>query len=329
MSTLIFDGNNTFFRNFAASPLADANGNPIGGVIGCIRSVKWILRESGANRVFWVWDAAGGSKKRKSILSEYKAGRNPRMNREVDENTTDAQQNLIWQMDKTASLLKLLGVTQLTIQDIEADDAIAYLVGLLEPTPKVIVSADKDMWQLVSPTTTVYWPTKKVYLTPGNMKEFTPFHHENYVLARALAMGDSSDNIAGLKGLGEKTLLKILPELQHYPTNLSKICEVARFRLELHNKGELELTASEKRWFPKILESQDLVKRNIDIMQLTSPIISAANASIINHAAQDMKPSFSLVNFKLALINSNIQLTDADLFTTFQEYKRRVDNEAA
>ena len=102
-----------------------------------------------------------------------------------------------------------------------------------------------------------------------------------------------------------------------------------RTRLDLQGKGELKLSASEKRWFPVILESQELVRKNLQVMQLTSPIIGAAAASTIRHAAQEVKPEFNMVGFKLALINSNIQLTDADLFTTFQEYKRRVENAAA
>ncbi len=62
-------------------------------------------------------------------------------------------------------------------------------------------------------------------------------------------------------------------------------------------------------------------------MQLTDPIISASAAAIIRHAAE-MKPSFNISGFKLALLNNSIQMTENDLFTTFQEYRLRVMNEA-
>jgi 5'-3' exonuclease len=326
---LIFDGNNTFFRNFAANPTSDVNGVPTGGIIGTIKSVKWLLRETKATRVFVVWDAPGGSKKRRAILEEYKAGRKPRMNREVDETLKESSNNLMWQFEKTKTLLENLGVTQIEVQDIEADDAIGYLVGLLDPQQKCVVSSDRDMWQLVSPTTTVYWPTKKVYLTPGNFQEQTQFLPENYVLARAIAMGDSSDNVKAIKGLGEKTLLKIFPFLAKEASFFSDLVHYMRTRLELQDKGDLKLSASEKRWFPVILENEELVKRNIQLMQLTSPIIGAAAAHIIRTAALESKPKFQLTSFKLSLINSGIQLSDVDLFTTFQEYRVRAQNEEA
>jgi 5'-3' exonuclease len=172
---------------------------------------------------------------------------------------------------------------------------------------------------------TVYWPTKKIYITPGDFSKVSPFHPSNYVLARALAMGDSSDNIKGLKGLGEKTLLKIYPTLTICPTSFDHMLEVIRMRLELQDKGELKLTASEKRWFPVILESAELVRTNLQVMQLTSPVISAYSGAVINSAVAST-PEFNVTKFKLALINAGIQLTDQDLFTTFQEYRMRATN---
>jgi 5'-3' exonuclease len=142
-------------------------------------------------------------------------------------------------------------------------------------------------------------------------------------------MGDNSDNVAGLKGLGEKTLIKIFPYLTIMPTSLSDLMRYASTRLELQEKGELKLSASEKRWFPVILANEELVRQNLEIMQLTSPIISATAASTIRHAVQEVKPEFNITNFKLSLINSGIQLSDNDLFPTFNEYKMRVTNAVA
>lgn len=325
---LLFDGHNTFCRNFAACPMSDINGKPVGGVIGSIRSIKWLLRETGADRVYWIWDAPGGSAKRRSILSEYKAGRKPHMNRAVDENVTDSKDNFIWQFEKTQQLLRLLGVTQIAVPDIEADDAIAYMVGLLDPHQKCVVSSDKDMWQLVSNTTTVYWPVKKAYITPGTLKEYTPFHQSNYVLARAMSgKGDASDNVHGIKGLGMTTILKIFPQLAIIPTTITEILNFVRDQLGSMEKGIAKLGASEKRWFQLLLDNEGLIRQNIEIMQLTSPIISATSASVVRHSTET-KPKFEMINFKLALINAGIQLTDNDLWVTFQEYKRRVESAA-
>lgn len=313
---LLIDGNNTLIRNFCVNPISDINGNPAGGVVGTIRSIKSLIRETKATRVFVIWDAPGGSRKRRGVLAEYKAGRKPRLNREVEENTTDSKDNLTWQFSKTKQLLGYLGVTQIEVPDIEADDAIGYVVGLLEPTQKVVVSSDRDMWQLVSSTTSVYWPVKKVFITGETYKEFSPILPENFVLARSLSgKGDPSDNIRGIKGLGDKTILRLFPFLCSVPTSTDELMKFCEDKLK------------ENRWYESILQSKDLIYTNVQLMQLTSPIISANSAGIIRNAVLNVKPKFEFVNFKLALLNSGIQLTDADLGTTFQEYRLRVNNE--
>lgn len=326
---LILDGTNTFHRNFVVNPTTDTNGEPIGGIIGTIRSIKYMIAETQPDKVIFVWDGDGGSQKRRGIVSEYKMGRKPRLNREVEEGAKDSRQNFAWQTQKLKKLLPFLGIVQIEIDNIEADDTIGYLVGCLDPVAKVVVSSDRDMWQLVSDTTVVYWPTKKVFITKGTFKEHTPILPENYVLARALAMGDNSDNIKGIKGLGEKTLLKLFPCLTKEHFTHQQLLGLIRNDLERDLIGDIKpkLTASQKRWFKVVLDNTELVSRNIEVMQLTTPNISAQAASIIRNAAE-MTPSFNMTGFKMALINNQIQLTDQELFPVFQAYRARVQNAA-
>jgi len=322
---LIFDGTNTFHRNFVVNPTSDTNGNPVGGVIGTIRSIKYMMAETKPDKVIFVWDGDGGGKRRRGIISDYKMGRKPRLNREVEEGVKDSRENFAWQAQKLKQLLNFLGVIQIEVDDIEADDTIGYLVGLLDPCAKVVVSSDRDMWQLVSDTTIVYWPTKKVFISKGTFKEYSPILPENYVLARALAMGDNSDNIKGIKGLGEKTLLKLFPVFTERPITLLELCDGASMLLKLEAEGNTKLKSTEKRWYKVVLESIELVSKNIEVMQLTTPNISAQAAGIIKNAA-GLTPTFNMTGFKIALINNNIQLTDQELFPIFQQYKARVAN---
>jgi len=322
---LIFDGTNTFHRNFVVNPTSDTNGNPVGGVIGTIRSIKYMMAETKPDKVIFVWDGDGGGKRRRGIISDYKMGRKPRLNREVEEGVKDSRENFAWQANKLKQLLNFLGVIQIEVDDIEADDTIGYLVGLLDPCAKVVVSSDRDMWQLVSDTTIVYWPTKKVFISKGTFKEYSPILPENYVLARALAMGDNSDNIKGIKGLGEKTLLKLFPVFTERPITLLELCDGASMLLKLEAEGNTKLKSTEKRWYKVVLESIELVSKNIEVMQLTTPNISAQAAGIIKNAA-GLTPTFNMTGFKIALINNNIQLTDQELFPIFQQYKARVAN---
>ncbi len=321
-------GFNCFLRNFVVSPLADSNGNPIGGFLGTLRSIKWMIREIRASRVFFVWDGQGGAQRRRGVVADYKMGRKPRLNREVEEKTGDSKQNMAWQKERLKASLGFLGITQIEVENIEADDTIGYLVGLLDPTPKVVVSSDRDMWQLVSSTTSVYWPTKKVFITPGNFREYSRVLSYNFVLARAMSgKGDASDNIRGIRGLGEKTIEKVFGPLLELPCTVAQLAEQVSHHLKLQEEGKLKLTASQIRWFRAFIADLDLVSRNVQVMQLTEPSISPQAANIIKSAV-DAGPKFNVTGFKVALINNGVQLTDQDFFSTFQEYRLRATNEA-
>jgi DNA polymerase-1 len=314
MRNLILDGHNTFLRNYAVNPSMDVNGVPIGGIIGTIRSVKFMINEVRPDRVFVVWDGPGGSRKRRGIFAEYKAGRKPRLNREFEAgDVQENSDNLHEQIERVRPLLRLLGVTQIEVGDIEADDAIAYLVGCLEPHQKVVVSSDRDLWQLVSPTTSVYWPVKKVYITSESMASDGCLP-QNWALFKAIT-GDGSDNIPGVRGIGPATIKKLFPELSQRAFTFTEFFQLVEER------------AAEQRRAQVILEGRELVSRNIDLMQLTSPIISATAANVIRNAA-NMRPTFNLTGFKLAMLNQGVQLTDVDLVTTFRSYQMRSENAA-
>lgn len=314
---LIFDGTNTFLRNFVVNPHTDVNGNPIGGLYGSLRSIKYMIKETGSDRVFYVWDGPGGAQRRRSIVSEYKMGRKPRLNREFDEGVKTSSENMYWQKEKLKTFLHFLGITQIEVENIEADDTIGYLVGALDPTPKVVVSSDRDMWQFVSDTTVVYWPTKKVYINSQSFFEHSPVIPSNFVVARAISTGDSSDNIPGIKGLGLKTLLKIIPQLQTEPMTIEDIFRFCESQ-EQTDRGI-------KRWFRVILENKELVRTNFHVMQLSEPNISAAAAAVIRQAVAS-RPNFNVTGFKIALLNNSIQLTDQDFFPIFQQYRLRAEN---
>jgi DNA polymerase-1 len=294
----------------------DTNGNPIGGIVGMIRSVKSMMDETKSTRVFVVWDGEGGSRQRRGIFAEYKAGRKPRLNREFDDGSVkDNSDNMGWQMDKVKPLLRLLGVTQIELGDIEADDAIAYLAGCLDPQPKVVVSSDKDLWQLVSPTTKIFWPVKKKYITTQEMIDNDGCLPQNWVYMKAL-LGDGSDNIKGVHGVGEVSAKKLFPEFSQRPLSIAEFFQLA------------EAKASENHKARDIVDQHELVRRNIGLMQLTSPIISATSANIIRNAIT-VKPTFNFTGFKLAMLNQGIQLTDNDLSTSIKAYQIRNEHVAA
>ena len=91
---LIIDQLNLFFRNYIVNPSLSLQGQPIGGLRGCIQSLQKLVRETSPDVIIICWDGAGGSKKRKLLQKDYKAGRKPiRLNRAV-KNLSEQQEVL-------------------------------------------------------------------------------------------------------------------------------------------------------------------------------------------------------------------------------------------
>ena len=151
---LIFDQLNLFFRNYIVNPSLSVNGSPIGALKGCFQSIQKIAREAKPDLIIVCWDGEGGSKKRKLIKKDYKAGRKPiRLNRNV-RNMSDQEEveNKVWQQTRLIEYYNQVPIIQFMFKGTEADDIIAYLSQMkeLEGAEKLIISSDKDFYQLLS-----------------------------------------------------------------------------------------------------------------------------------------------------------------------------------
>ena len=122
----------------------------------------------------------------------------------------------------TTTLLSTLGVRNIYPGVLEGDDVIAWLCNKVDG-PKVIVSADQDMLQLIDEDTIVYSPIKNILIDKDNFQDIIGVPQDQFIRYKAL-MGDKSDNIPGLKKCGPKTAVKMIKQ---YPTDvqLRENCE--------------------------------------------------------------------------------------------------------
>ena len=208
---LIIDQLNLFFRNYIVNPSLSVNGAPIGGLKGCFQSIQKICRESKPDLIVICWDGAGGSKKRKLLKKDYKAGRKPiRLNRNIRNLSEDQEiENKVWQQIRLIEYYNQTPIIQLMFDSTEADDIIAYIAQMkeLQNAEKLIVSSDKDFFQLLRSKTVQYRPIQKELLNERSILEKFNIHPTNFAMARAME-GDKSDNINGIEGLGIKTISK-------------------------------------------------------------------------------------------------------------------------
>ena len=260
---LIVDGLNLYLRVFAVNGALNDNGVPVGGLTGFLRSLAYAIREVNPTRVIIVYDGAGGSQRRRKIHSDYKANRKPgkRITRwDAFKNATEEKESMKIQFSRLIEYLDFLPINVISIDRIEADDTIAYIAHTLLNKEVTIMSADQDFLQLVNDRITVWSPTKKKFYTPRMVEADYGIPAHNFLMYKVL-MGDKSDNIEGVKGLGPKKLPKIVPDL------LTQTTLDLDFILEHAGKGEEPM-------HKKISESEIQLRLNEELMDLKNPPIS-------------------------------------------------------
>ena len=213
---LIVDGMNLFIRTFSAIPTMNGDGIHVGGLVGFFRSLASTIKMINPTRAIVVFDGKGGSTRRRALFPDYKNNRamKSRLNRAVGfDDLVDEQNALKYQLLRTYHYLQELPITTIIIDNVEADDVIAYLANYFDESV-TILSNDKDFLQLVSNTVSVYSPIKKKLYTPSTLLQEYNIHASNFVIFKAL-LGDNSDGIPGIRGFGEKTIMKQFPELSN------------------------------------------------------------------------------------------------------------------
>ena len=210
---LLIDSMNTFLRSFAMIPAINPQGNHIGGLVGFLKSLGYVIKLIRPTRVILVFDGQGNITNRRNTYADYKANREIKRitNFNVFSTLEEESDSIATQMLRLLDYLKSLPVNISIIDKIEADDTIAYLSQKLKDDI-IIYSADQDFLQLVNDRITVYSPIKKKFYKPNDVYEQYGMHPYNFITMKCL-MGDKSDNLPGVKGLGPKKLMKYFPEI--------------------------------------------------------------------------------------------------------------------
>ena len=260
--TLLIDGLNLFFRNFAMMNMVNPDGIHIGGLGGFFRSLGAMIRQTQPDKVYVIFDGASSTVNRKNLVPEYKSGRNEKRvtNWEVFDSLADEHDSKVDQIVRVIQYLKTLPVKTLILDKVEADDIIAYLCNKLpnQPNDKLfIVSSDKDFLQLVNQNVIVYRPMEKKYYTEDVMREKYKMPAKNFILYKTL-LGDSSDKIKGIKGLGEKGIFKKFPELTEGVLTFDDVFNICEQKFKDHVV------------YARVIQGVDELEKNYKIMYLTN-----------------------------------------------------------
>ncbi len=279
IKTLLVDGDNLFKIGFHGVKDVYNDGAHMGGVFHFVNTLRKFLEEHNHDKVVVFWDGDSNSYLRKSIYPQYKGNRGQDMNEYQYESYLE-------QKSRVKQYLEEVFVRQVENECNEADDLIAYYCTISEDEEIIIFSGDNDLTQLISEKVTIFSPRTKKYIRYGDMVTIKKVNIPHYnVLITKIFTGDDSDNILGIKGVGEKTLVKLFPDLQDKPCTIEEILDNARNILQKKKSITVEniLTGRTK----LSILGEEYYNTNKQIIDLSSPLITENGKLLVEQILTD------------------------------------------
>jgi len=218
-SVFILDGSSFLYRAYyAMKPLHTSQGTMVQAVYGFCRMLKKLIDTFEIDHVVIVWDSKGKTH-RHDIFPEYKATRQA------------APTDLFTQKELIQELANLIGVAQLSVVGTEADDLMYSFAKqcVADGYDAIIVSSDKDMRQALTDRIVIYDPFLDKMIDVDSCQQRYGFDISKIPFYFAL-LGDSSDNIPGVKGVGEKTAVELVKQFKNLDDMYAQIDTIAKER---------------------------------------------------------------------------------------------------
>lgn len=296
---LLIDGLNTLIRNFSVNLQINSAGHNVGGLVGFLKSLGSMVRLFNPTRVIVVWDGRGGSQNRKNVNPNYKAQRVQAsvIHWDMYDSKVEEMESLQDQAERLLDYLSCLPLSYIQIDKLEADDIIAYLAkeGSKQNRKVTVVSSDKDFLQLIDRNIQVYSPSKKVLYDYEQGTAFLQVLPENYNIVKAL-LGDKSDGLDGVKGVGIKGILKEFPELQ-----TDTACSLDYiYERSARDLGKRALCA-------KIINDWDRVETNYKLMNLHESVLDETEKDIIFKIIKEPNCTMRIGQFLQLLVEDKIE----------------------
>ena len=300
--TLLLDMN-SIMKMCSVDKRMNCNGEEYGMIFCTLRTIGNLLQKKDFDFCIACYDGYNSGSLRWNYYNDYKANRDKHY--ETTSEMTDYDKGIYNYMKKVykfhnehkkevkraetddesfqrqrgilQDILENLFVRQFMYDDVEGDDLIAYYVQHKKKNEKVvIVSGDKDLTQLINDEVCQYVPTLKKFISPKNSVEELGITHENTLLKKILC-GDVSDNIKGIKGLGEQTLIKLFPEIKDKKTSLEAIIERSKVLLEERKADKKKPLKSLENIINRVtdgIQGKDIYEINKKIIDLSVPLLT-------------------------------------------------------
>ncbi len=276
--TLVVDASNLLQRSYhGAKDTYTPNFGHIGGLYQFMTSVRMQIKAHMINKVVLAWDGEGGGIYRHRIDSDYKANRKTKewykrieMTGAEIRREKEKEQSILKQRMRVQKYAQELFMHQIEVDDVEADDLIAaYCITHNNIEEMFILSNDRDFAQLLDLNITILFPNISVPVTKDNyMMHFN--HHYSNALVMKIICGDTADNIKGIEGMGEKTLLEHFPELKYKHFTVREICK----RADEINKERVLNKKKPLKALENLLNNIERLKTNFQLVNLRDPMLT-------------------------------------------------------
>lgn len=274
--TLLIDGNNLLKIGIHGVKDFFHNGKHIGGIWHFLNTTRRFIEEQNFDKVVVFWDGENNSGRRKLLYPQYKET----SKQHSDWNETK-EQSFHEQKRKIKQYLEEMFVRQIDIDNNEADDLIAHYCKIAIDENITIFSGDRDLTQLISPRVSVYSPNTKKTYKMGDMIKLKEIEIPHYnIKTYKILCGDKSDNIDGIYYLGEKTIVKLFPEILDREISVDEILTKSQiiFESDKNNSAIKNLLTGKTRTG---VYGDEFFVVNKQIIDLSEPLISDEGKELV------------------------------------------------
>jgi len=276
--TLLIDSSYLLKRSFhGARDTHTVKFGHIGGLYQFLTTTRKLIKEHKINKVVLAWDGEGGGIYRYRIDSDYKANRKSKeWHQKIELSEAEIrrerqkEESILKQRKRIQAYAEELFLRQIEVDEIEADDLIAaYCLSKHNEEEIFLYSNDRDFAQLLDLNITIIFSNIDQPVTRSNyIMHFN--HHYSNALTLKIICGDTADNVHGISGLGEKTLLEHFPELKYKHLTVRDVCKMAD---EL-NQNRVNDKKKPLKALQNLLNGVDKLKINYQLVNLRQPLLN-------------------------------------------------------
>lgn len=366
-NTLLVDGSNLLELSFSVSKKTSSSGKEIGGIFAFLLQMKILLQKGNFRYVYVFWDGERSGQLRYQLNTEYKANRDKTfddvnlsdymkaVNTRIDamqnkiykksQRTETEKENFHWQREIIIQCLDELFVRQCLCDETEADDFIAYYVQHKKPEENIVIfSNDRDLSQLIHKSEMYEGKDDVIlaikpqkadirFINTRNHTELIGYDYRNVALKKIIC-GDASDNIKGIKGVGEKTLFDNFPEFKTREVTLNEVIDKAKQINEdrkIQKKKPLKWAENIVNKVTDGVQGENIYEINKKIIDLKDPLMPDDAKELLDnmmYAPIDPEDRSLLNLYNILTTNDIDDLKDESVFGKFFiEFNFLIDKE--